>query len=266
MLQVELRPMDFGEHPMPITPKITVALNFYHLASDSFQGSTGNMCGVSLAAAYHCIKEVTNVLFKRAGDYVSYGAASSLHQQEEFPFHLCTIGLQTLKVLPAGVCPLPGKQPQCLHGQSQEPQFSAPRSLAGMDSQGRGLHIENIAMTPVRNPRTAAEERYNACHGSSRATIEQAIGLLKMSFWCLDRSGGALQYVPARVSCIVVVCCALHQEDMIGHHLSTDEEDVEEATEQATLDRDSLSLETRAIERHAREARHNLIHTCFLPP
>ncbi|KAJ1216444.1 hypothetical protein NDU88_004046 [Pleurodeles waltl] len=38
-------------------------------------------------------------------------------------------------------------------------------------------------LTPVRNPRTRSEERYNEAHGRTRRVIEQTFGLLKARGW-----------------------------------------------------------------------------------
>ncbi|KAJ1198285.1 hypothetical protein NDU88_002127 [Pleurodeles waltl] len=65
-------------------------------------------------------------------------------------------------------------------------------------------------LTPVRNPRTRAEERYNEAHGRTRRVIERAFGLLKARFRCLHMTGGSLMYSPKKVCHIIVACCMLH--------------------------------------------------------
>ncbi|KAJ1143564.1 hypothetical protein NDU88_009871 [Pleurodeles waltl] len=54
-------------------------------------------------------------------------------------------------------------------------------------------------LTPVRNPRTRAEERYNEAHGRTRRMIERTFGLLKARFRCLHMTGGSLFYSPKKV-------------------------------------------------------------------
>ncbi|KAJ1178092.1 hypothetical protein NDU88_003340 [Pleurodeles waltl] len=65
-------------------------------------------------------------------------------------------------------------------------------------------------LTPVRNPRTRAEERYNEAHGQTRRIIERTFGLLKARFRCLHLTGGFLFYSPKKVCQIIVACCMLH--------------------------------------------------------
>ncbi|KAJ1210234.1 hypothetical protein NDU88_005602 [Pleurodeles waltl] len=54
-------------------------------------------------------------------------------------------------------------------------------------------------LTPVRNPRTRAEERYNEAHRQTRRIIERTFGLLKARFRYLHLTGGSLYYSPKKV-------------------------------------------------------------------
>ncbi|KAJ1141227.1 hypothetical protein NDU88_007562 [Pleurodeles waltl] len=65
-------------------------------------------------------------------------------------------------------------------------------------------------LTPVRNPRTRAEERYNEAHGRTRRVIEWTFGLLKARFRCLHMTGGSLFYSPRKVCQIIIACSMLH--------------------------------------------------------
>ncbi|KAJ1129151.1 hypothetical protein NDU88_007522 [Pleurodeles waltl] len=65
-------------------------------------------------------------------------------------------------------------------------------------------------LTPVRNPRTRAEERYNEAHGRTRRVIERTFGLLKARFRRLHMTGGSLFYSPKKVCQIIIACSMLH--------------------------------------------------------
>ncbi|KAJ1110437.1 hypothetical protein NDU88_007788 [Pleurodeles waltl] len=65
-------------------------------------------------------------------------------------------------------------------------------------------------LTPVRNPRTKVEERYNEAHGRTRRIIECTFGLLKDRLRCLHLTGGSLYYSRKKVCQIIVACCMLH--------------------------------------------------------
>ncbi|KAJ1106954.1 hypothetical protein NDU88_004352 [Pleurodeles waltl] len=65
-------------------------------------------------------------------------------------------------------------------------------------------------LTPVRNPRTRAEECYNEAHGRTRRIMERTFGLLKARFRCLHMTGGSLFYSPKKVCQIIVACCMFH--------------------------------------------------------
>ncbi|KAJ1101401.1 hypothetical protein NDU88_006469 [Pleurodeles waltl] len=116
-----------------------------------------------------------------------------------------------------------------------------PLSLLTDDS---GYPNLSWLLTPVRNARTRAEERYNEAHGRTRRIIERTFGLLKASFRCLHLTGGSLYYSPKKVCQIIVACCMLHnlalrcqvpflQEDEPGDSLVAVVEPVDSEEEEA---------------------------------
>ncbi|KAM9320388.1 putative nuclease HARBI1 [Gastrophryne carolinensis] len=77
-------------------------------------------------------------------------------------------------------------------------------------------------MTPILRPQTPAHAAYNQAHAKTRAVVEQAIGLLKTRFRCLDHTVGALRYQPEKVIKIIVACMALHNfaiQEQIPHYV-----------------------------------------------
>lgn len=74
-------------------------------------------------------------------------------------------------------------------------------------------------MTPLANPVSPAEKRYNVAHSSSRMVIERTFGVLKRRFPCLDE----MRFSPERSSVVVVACAVLHNLAMRRNDLLDDE-------------------------------------------
>lgn len=79
--------------------------------------------------------------------------------------------------------------------------------LDGIILGDSGYMVRSWLMTPLLNPRTPAERRYNFAHSSTRATIERGIGVAKQRWRCL-RNGLRLQ--PKKASRVINVCFMLH--------------------------------------------------------
>lgn len=62
-------------------------------------------------------------------------------------------------------------------------------------------------MTPILQPSSDPERKYNAAQIKSRNCVERCIGVLKGRWRCLQRN---LKYSPEKVSDMVLVCAALH--------------------------------------------------------
>ncbi|XP_068120000.1 putative nuclease HARBI1 [Hyperolius riggenbachi] len=73
-----------------------------------------------------------------------------------------------------------------------------------------GYGTQSWLMTPLASPETAPEKRYNRAHRKTRKCIERLFGVWKSRFRSLSCTSGKLQYAPARVAELVVVCAALH--------------------------------------------------------
>lgn len=73
-----------------------------------------------------------------------------------------------------------------------------------------GYPLRPWLLTPVLNPTTRPEERYNASHIRTRNTVERSFGVLKSRFRCLDTSGGSLFYSPTKACRVTVAVAVLH--------------------------------------------------------
>ncbi|XP_067884698.1 putative nuclease HARBI1 [Heterodontus francisci] len=83
-MAVEVSTNCVGGHLVLVALKVTVALNFY--ASGSFQAATGDMCGISQSSARHCIKVVTDTIFRQANQYIKFktDAANQTERARDF--------------------------------------------------------------------------------------------------------------------------------------------------------------------------------------
>ena len=86
-------------------------------------------------------------------------------------------------------------------------------------------------MTPVRNPATPEQVRYNSKHTGTRFKIENAFGIWKSCFRCIDKSGGALQYSPQRCCKIITATAVLHNYAMRNSVPLPPQQDIEQAIE-----------------------------------
>ncbi|KAL6473467.1 hypothetical protein MHYP_G00170280 [Metynnis hypsauchen] len=73
-----------------------------------------------------------------------------------------------------------------------------------------GYALQTWLTTPLCNPQTDQERRYNSLQSRTRSVVERAIGQLKDRWRCLDRTGGMLLYRPEKVCRIVRACGVLH--------------------------------------------------------
>ncbi|XP_067890524.1 putative nuclease HARBI1 [Heterodontus francisci] len=249
LLNEDLQQMGFGGHPLLVALKVTVALNLY--TSASFQGPTGDLCGVTQSAVHRCIREVTDALYRRAGDHVRFRTDPERQAQR-------VIGFASIAGFPQLVCDhrkrfiqVYAHFPDNCHDafilcQPQVPLlFTELAQIEGWILGDKGYPLQTWLLTTLRNTTSDAKERYNACHRSTRATIKQAIDMLKLRFRCLDKSGGALQYAPERVACLISVCCALHNFALNRGEALQDEERREQDSSSDDKDAEGLQQEMR---------------------
>uniref|UniRef100_UPI00398F24A5 putative nuclease HARBI1 n=1 Tax=Pristiophorus japonicus TaxID=55135 RepID=UPI00398F24A5 len=215
-------------HTLPVVVKVTSALNFF-----AFQGSAADSCRISQSVTHSCITQATNGMFHKSANDVNFATdeASVTERALSFVTLACFPQIQgdinctsilrrnfgnckgfhsfnaqlicNHKKIIMHVCArFPGScHESFVLRQSTRPQhFAPPNILTSWLLGDKGYPLKKWLMTPLRMPSNEAKECYNDSHMSARCVIEQAISIMKMHFRCLDRSGGALQYAPARVS------------------------------------------------------------------
>ncbi|XP_045461951.1 putative nuclease HARBI1 [Harmonia axyridis] len=80
-------------------------------------------------------------------------------------------------------------------------------------------------LTPLRNPSSEQEERFNNKFNSARSIIERCNRLLKNRFRCLLKHR-VLRYQPKKAVAIILACCVLHNI-CVENHIEAPEEDEE---------------------------------------
>ncbi|XP_029470738.1 putative nuclease HARBI1 [Rhinatrema bivittatum] len=248
VLERDLQPSTGRSHALPVYVKVTAALNFY--TSGTFQTPAGDAAGISQASMSRCVAQVTAALVRRADAYICFpcGAAQRERTRREFlgragfPRVLGALGCTHVALKPPAdhenlyrnrqryhsmhmqlvcdargaithvVAEFPGSMPEAaiLSQSSLKPIFESRQEEPSWLLGDRAYSLKTWLMTPIENPQTPAEHRYNHAHGSTHAIIKQTIAALKARFRCLSRAGGVLQYSPLKVCHIFVACCVLH--------------------------------------------------------
>ena len=85
--------------------------------------------------------------------------------------------------------------------------FESQPRLDGFILGDSGYPLRDWLLTPILNPRTAAERRYETAFTSTRATVERCIGVLKRRFHGLRTE---MRYAPVRATKIITACMVLH--------------------------------------------------------
>ena len=79
------------------------------------------------------------------------------------------------------------------------------RNFSGYLLGDAGYSCSDYLLTPVRNPITSSERRYNRSHIRTRNLVERMFGVWKSRFQCLRNT---LRFRP-RKSCNVIIACAV---------------------------------------------------------
>uniref|UniRef100_A0A671X6W2 Putative nuclease HARBI1 n=1 Tax=Sparus aurata TaxID=8175 RepID=A0A671X6W2_SPAAU len=94
---------------------------------------------------------------------------------------------------------------------------SAVGQKAGRGEFGRsillgdsGYPLRSYLVTPVTNPATPQEERFNEAHTRTRTKVERVFGIWKSRYRCIHRSLGGLRLSPLKCCRMIVVTAMLH--------------------------------------------------------
>ncbi|XP_030842642.1 putative nuclease HARBI1 [Strongylocentrotus purpuratus] len=224
-----------------------MALRFY--ATGSFYAVTGDLQGVSKASVSRVVRDISRVLVREASNYIVFprdrasllqvkrgftdmcgipntlGAVDCTHVRIRSPsidehlfvnrkgYHsiniqcICDSQMKFLNVL--------ARFPGSSHDSYIWANSGICRRFEDVPVQGHllgdsGYPLRPFLLTPLLNPTTRPEERYNQSHKRGRSVIERSFGVLKSRFRCIDVSGGGLQFSPERVCHIFVAVAVLH--------------------------------------------------------
>uniref|UniRef100_UPI00398F42D5 putative nuclease HARBI1 n=1 Tax=Pristiophorus japonicus TaxID=55135 RepID=UPI00398F42D5 len=192
---------------LTIEAKVTIALNFY--ATGSFQSATADIANISQFSAHCSIRQVTDALYRRRVDYISFpmtrdkqverqarfariaefprvqGAINCTHVGLRAPQHRPKIfvnrkGFHSLNV--QLVCDhqrrilaidvrYPGSSHDLfiLHQTSVPTLFTGPNQDCGWLLGDKVYPPSSWLLTPLWNPRTAPEHTYNDAHSGTSA-------------------------------------------------------------------------------------------------
>lgn len=109
------------------------------------------------------------------------------------------------------VCKFPGSTHDAyILSSSSLPECISNLTAGGWLLGDSGYPLKEWLMTPINNPKTGQEERYNSAHCRTRNVVERAFGVLKARFRCLHKTGGCLPYKPSKCTRIIECAMRLH--------------------------------------------------------
>ncbi|XP_053561348.1 putative nuclease HARBI1 [Bombina bombina] len=214
-----IEPITYRTKAIPGMLKLLAVL--YFLATGSFQAVTSLVVGMSQASFSSHLTVVLKALHQWIVNYVHFPETPEDWHRVKVQFYgiarmtniLGAIDCTHVLVQPPKLGELPYRDRK--HNHSLNIQVISDAKLKIMSIRSgfpgdSGYSCLPWLFTPVLNPTTPAQVRYNEAHTSTRYVIERTFGILKSRFRCLDLSGGVLLYKPKKVSLIFLICCMLH--------------------------------------------------------
>ena len=118
-----------------------------------------------------------------------------------------------------------------------------------------GYACTNHVLTPLLNPTTPAEMRYNEAHIATRNTVERLFGIWKSRFQCLRKT---LSFRPIRCCRIIVATAVLH--NFMRKHKEQYMVSIENDSNDSPPDED---INHEEVSETAANKRRYMIHTFF---
>lgn len=248
LLSADLETHANTPHTLPVAVKVTAALYFF--ASGSFQHPLSSIGGISQPAMSTSIRAVTSGLVRHAREFIQFpmtpdsqnrtkrrfwdkfgfpgvlGAIDCTHVQLRAPPQNAvtyinrkgshSINVQVVCDAAFKVIHVFANYPGSSHDSFILDNSVIPRVFEGDPTVDGwllgddGYPLKTWLITPYVTPETRCAMSFNRRHSEARSVIQQTLGMLKMRFRCLDKSGGTLQYSPQKVGAFFVACCVLH--------------------------------------------------------
>ncbi|KAJ1138445.1 hypothetical protein NDU88_004830 [Pleurodeles waltl] len=236
-------------HPTGIPPEVQVLSVLHFIASGSFQTTVAMASGMSQPMFSNVLSRVLSALLKHVRSYIVFpqvedlatvkgdfyalghipniiGAIDGTHvalvpprrseqvYRNRKSYH--SMNVQMVCLADQYISQVNAMFPGSVHDTYILRNSSIPYVMGQLQRHSVWLLLDSVypnlswLLTPVRNPRTRAKERYNEAHGRTRRVIERTFGLLKARFRCLRMTGGSLFYSPRKVCQIIIACSMLH--------------------------------------------------------
>ena len=233
---------------LPVYLQVLSALKFYATGVTLSVGSEIHCIGKS--SIHRCMDSVTNALVARHDQFITFPTtidslvekAEKFYQIDGFPnvvgcidgtqvpilrprideelfvcrkmFH--SINVQIVcdadLVITNIVAKWPGSTHDSfiLHTSGINDSFESGEIGFGLLLGDSGYALKSWLMTPLQNPTSHQEMRYNWSHIRTRSSVERCIGVLKSRFRSIAAASGPLRQSPPKCCRTIVVCAILH--------------------------------------------------------
>ncbi|KAM3865901.1 putative nuclease HARBI1 [Diretmus argenteus] len=208
--------------------QLLAALRFY--AVGSFQETVGDGTGLSKASVSRSVAAVTPILLRHARQHIKMPImGEEVRKVHQGFFDMAGIP-RVLGLVDGTLIPL-------LNPSLVDPSWICRKHFSAINTQvvvahdglivdivkaARGIYgrsiflgdsgypLRSYLITPVTNPASPAEERFNEGHIRTRTHVEQVFGRWKARFRCIHRSSGGLRLSPHKACQVIVVTAMLH--------------------------------------------------------